>query len=130
MFNKTQSSKGGSTTQRLKRDVESRTIELLLTEGVVTEMTEGIVARAVASVKGQLRAAGRDDLAQKLERMTAQEIAQILYDAEDAYDQLRVSSAGRWEETRAARDAAWAWLSTLSSMARTIRILAAFNAAK
>lgn len=130
MFNKAQSSRGGSTTARLKRDAESRTIELLLIEGVVTQQTEGIVERAVASVKRDLRAAGRDDLAQKLEIMTAQEIASLQNDAEDAYDALRASSAGRWEETRAARDAAWAWWSTLQSVANTIRMLAALNAAK
>lgn len=129
-FSKTQRSKGGSTTARLKRDVEIRTIELLLVEGIITQQTEGIVERAIVSVKRDLRKAGRDDLAQKLERMTAQEIASLQNDAEDAYDALRTSSVGRWEETRVARDAAWAWWSTLQSAANVVRMLAAFNAAK
>lgn len=129
-FSKTQRSKGGSTTARLNRDVEIRTIELLLVEGVVTQQTEKIVERAIVSAKRDLKKAGRDDLAQKLERMTAQEIAIMQKDAEDAYDQLRASSVGRWEETRVARDAAWAWWSTLQALANTIRMLDAFNAAK
>lgn len=129
-FSKAQRSKGGSTTARLKRDAESRTIELLLVEGVVTQQTEGIVERAIVSVKRDLRKAGRDDLAQRLERMTAQEIAIMQKDAEDAYDQLRASSVGRWEETRAERNAAWAWMGTLQALANTIRMRAAFNAAK
>ena len=129
-FSKTQRSKGGSTTARLKRDVQIRTIELLLIEGVVTEMTEGVVERAVASVKRELRAAGRDDLAQRFERMTAQEIAIMQNEAEDAYEALRAASVGRWEETRASRDAAWAWMGTLQGAANVARMIAAFNAAK
>lgn len=129
-FSKTQRSKGGSTTARLKRDVEIRAIELLLIEGIITQQTEGIVERAIVSVKRDLRKAGRDDLAQKLERMTAQEIASLQNDAEDAYDALRTSSVGRWEETRVARDAAWAWWCTIQSLANTISMIAAFNAAK
>lgn len=129
-FSKAQCSKGGSTTARLKRDVEIRTIELLLVEGVVTQQTEKILERAVASVKRDLRKAGRDDLAQKLERMTAQEISSMQNEAEDAYEAIRAASVGRWEETRASRDAAWAWMGTLQALANTIRMLAAFNAAK
>lgn len=129
-FSKTQRSKGGSTTARLKRDVEIRTIELLLVEGVVTQQTEPIVARAIVSLKRELRAAGRDDLAQRFERMTAQEIAIMQKDAEDAYEALRAASVGRWEETRASRDAAWAWWCTIQSLANTISMIAAFNAAK
>ena len=129
-FSKTQRSKGGSTTARLKRDVEIRTIELLLVEGVVTQQTEPIVARAIVSAKRDLKKAGRDDLAQKLERMTAQEISVMQNEAEDAYDALRASSVGRWEETRVARDAAWAWMGTLQGAANVARMIAAFNAAK
>ena len=125
-----QSSKGGRTTQRLKRDVEIRTIELLLVEGVVTQQTEKIVERAIVSAKRDLKKAGRDDLAQKLERMTAQEIAIMQNEAEDAYEALRAASVGRWEETRASRDAAWAWMGTLQSAANVARMIAALNAAK
>ena len=129
-FSKTQRSKGGSTTARLKRDVQIRTIELLLIEGVVTEMTEGVVERAIVSLKRELRAAGRDDLAQRFERMTAQEIAIMQNEAEDAYEAIRAASVGRWEETRASRDAAWAWMGTLQGAANVARMIAAFNAAK
>jgi len=57
-YTREQKSKGGSTTQRLRRQAEARIIELMMEEGVVTIETAALIARCVKESTKELRQHG------------------------------------------------------------------------
>lgn len=77
-YTREQKSKGGSTTQRLRRQHEARIIEMMMEEGVVTIETAALIARCVKESAKELKDSG---LALSL---TDDQLRAIETDAEDA----------------------------------------------
>ena len=88
-YSKQQSSRGGSTTQRLRRQHEARIIELMMDEGVITIETGALIARAAKESAKEMARCGLElDL-------TDEALNTIAEDAEESHWNSRLTREER-----------------------------------